>query len=221
MVTTNMKNLAIYGAGGFGKEVASLIDRINKAYNEPQWNLIGFFDDGKPKGSQISHYGIVLGGLEDLNRWSGHLDIAVAIGNPNTISSIVKGITNNSISYPNLIDPNFKVADPKSFNIGQGNIIQGSCFASCDVTIGNFNVLNGSVVIGHDVTIGDCNVLMPAVRISGEVVIDSHNMFGINSVVLQQLRIGKHVTVGAGSVLMTRPKDEGLYIGVPAKRFKI
>lgn len=221
MVTTNMKNLAIYGAGGFGKEVACLIDRINKACDEPLWNLIGFFDDGKPKGSQISHYGIVLGDLEDLNRWSGHLDIAVAIGNPNTISSIVKGITNSSISYPNLIDPNFKVADPKSFNIGQGNIIQGSCFASCDVTIGNFNVLNGSVVLGHDVTIGDCNVLMPAVRISGEVVIDSHNMFGINSVVLQQLRIGKHVTVGAGSVLMTRPKDEGLYIGVPAKRFKI
>ena len=37
-----MKDIAIYGAGGFGKEVACLIKRINE--QEPTWNLIGFFD---------------------------------------------------------------------------------------------------------------------------------------------------------------------------------
>ncbi len=41
-------NIAIYGAGGFGKEVACLIDRIND--NGGKWNLIGFFDDTKPAG---------------------------------------------------------------------------------------------------------------------------------------------------------------------------
>ncbi|MDR1459358.1 MAG: serine acetyltransferase, partial [Bacteroidales bacterium] len=44
-----MKDIAIYGAGGLGREIACLIRHINE--NEPTWNLIGFFDDGKAKGS--------------------------------------------------------------------------------------------------------------------------------------------------------------------------
>ena len=40
-----MKDIAIYGAGGFGREVACLLRRINE--QAPQWNLRGFFDDGK------------------------------------------------------------------------------------------------------------------------------------------------------------------------------
>ena len=38
-----MKEIAIYGAGGFGREVACLINRINEV--EPAWNLVGFFDE--------------------------------------------------------------------------------------------------------------------------------------------------------------------------------
>ena len=33
-----MKDIAIYGAGGFGREVASLIKRINRIEN--QWNFV-------------------------------------------------------------------------------------------------------------------------------------------------------------------------------------
>ena len=59
---------------------------------------------------------------------------------------------------------------------------------------------------------------MPATRISGEVTIGELNFFGVGSIVLQQLKIGNNVRVGAGSVLMTKPKDGNLYIGVPAKK---
>ena len=55
-------NIAIYGAGGFGKEVACLVNRIN-AHGDGQWNLIGFFDDSKPVGMQVSSYGKVIGGI--------------------------------------------------------------------------------------------------------------------------------------------------------------
>lgn len=105
--------------------------------------------------------------------------------------------------------------------MGRGNIIQGGCTVSCDVEIGDFNVFNGSVVLGHDVKMGDCNVLMPAVRISGEVVMGDCNFFGVGSIVLQQLKIKNDTKLAAGSVLMTRPKEENLYIGVPAKMLKL
>ena len=48
-----MKKIAIYGAGGFGKEVACLINRINA--NGGDWQLIGFFDDNtKAVGTDVS-----------------------------------------------------------------------------------------------------------------------------------------------------------------------
>ena len=64
-----MKDIAIYGAGGFGREVASMIKRINRV--EQQWRFIGFFDDDsnhKPKGSS-NEYGTILGGIDELNAY--------------------------------------------------------------------------------------------------------------------------------------------------------
>lgn len=214
------KDIAIYGAGGFGKEVACLIALLNRHNTADQWNLIGYFDDGKPKGEMVSHYGPILGGIEELNAWSNALCIVIAVGNPRVIEKIHNKIANPNISFPNLIDPTFYIADSKSFSIGVGNIIQGCCCVMPDVTIGNFNVLNGWTVIGHDVSVGNYNSFMPGVRISGEVRMGDCNQFGAQSIVIQQLKVGNDVKLGAGSVMMTKPKDGGVYIGVPAKRFK-
>ena len=38
-----MEKIAIIGAGGFGREVKTLIDSINQS--EKRYDLIGFFDD--------------------------------------------------------------------------------------------------------------------------------------------------------------------------------
>ena len=215
-----MKDIAIYGAGGFGKEVACLIDRINEDGAEPEWNLIGFFDDGKPIGDFVSHYGRVLGGMDILNSWTKPLDLVVAIGTPTSLKKVSQAINNKNICFPNIIDKSFYLIDKRSLSIGHGNIIQGPGSVSCDVIIGNFNILNGGVVIGHDTHIGNYNAIMPSCRISGEVAIGDCNLLGVNSVVIQQLKIGNCVTLGAGSVLMTKPKNNCAYIGVPAKRFK-
>lgn len=212
-----MKDIAIYGAGGFGREVACLIHRINE--KEPTWNLIGFFDDNPSlKGKMISHYAPCLGGIEDLNAYSGEINVTLSIGSPKVVRRIVEKINNKNVVFPNLIRPGFQISDPLTFSIGKGNIIQSNCTASCDVTIGDFNVLNGSVVMGHDVKIGSYNSFMPAVRISGEVTIGNENFFGLGSIVLQQIIIGNNIRLGAGSVLMTKPKDGYLYIGNPAKK---
>ena len=45
------KDIAIFGAGGFGREVLALIKEINRI--EPQWNILGFFDDGLEKGEIV------------------------------------------------------------------------------------------------------------------------------------------------------------------------
>jgi len=212
-----MKDIAIYGAGGFGKEVACLINRINE--KEPTWKLVGFFDDNPDKKAKmISHFAPCLGGLEELNNYNGTIAVAMAIGNSKIIQRIISKIKNQNIRFPNLIHPNFTVSDPDTFSLGKGNIIQGECIVTCDVSVGDFNVLNGAVCLGHDVDVGSFNTFMPNVRISGEVKIGNGNFFGVGSIVLQQLKIGDGIRLGAGSVLMTKPKNGNLYIGVPAKK---
>ena len=213
-----MKNVAIYGAGGFGREVALLIETINKV--TPQYNFIGFFDDNKKPGTEISLFGRVLGGVEQINKWPQPLCVAIAIGAPATAMKVRNTIENENITFPNLIHPNFLVDDPQTFHMGEGNIIQRSCRVTTNVKMGDFNILNGDVILGHDVTLGNNNSLMTGTRISGEVSIGNRNLFGVYSIVIQRLKIGDDITLAAGSALLTNPRNGHTYIGVPAKHFK-
>lgn len=214
-----MKKIALYGAGGFGREVACMIEKINQMKGDT-WDLIGFFDDGIEAGSEIGRFGHVLGGFAEVNRWSEELSIALCIGCPKTLRKISQRISNCNISFPNLIDPSFSVADKKSFSIGKGNIIKANCSGTVDFKIGNYNVFNGFISTGHDVNIGDFNVIMPHSIISGKVSIGECNLIGVGSIILQGVKIGDEVTLGAGGVLMNKPKNGGVYIGNPAKQFK-
>lgn len=214
-----MKDIAIYGAGGFGKEIACMINRLNEI--EPTWNLIGFFDDNEAlRGQSISHFALCLGGIEELNGYTHELAVVMAIGNPLVAKTIVERIINPNIYFPNLISPSFYCADKDTFSMGKGNIIIGRSAVSCNVSLGDFNVFNGEVIIGHDVHVGSFNYFMPTVRVSGEVKIGYCNFFGIGSIIIQQLVIGNYTRIAAGAVLMRKPKDGGLYIGNPAKIFK-
>ena len=210
-------NIAIYGAGGFGKEVACLIERINR--NGGDWQLIGFFDDTKSAGTPVSRYGKVLGNMDTLKEVSEPLAVAIAINENKAVRRIREAITNENITFPNLIDPSVFFVDTLTVSIGEGNIIQNHCMVSCDVKIGSFNLINDHVVIGHDNIIGDFNGLMPGAHLSGGITIGDGNLLGVASVVLQGLTIGDGVTLGANSVLMTHPKDNNTYIGVPALKF--
>lgn len=212
-----MKKIAIYGAGGFGRETACLIQKINDVKKE--WELIGFFDDNPSlKGQMISHYAQCLGGIDELNSFQSSLSVVITIGTPHVVQKIVSKITNPFVVFPNIIHPDLILVDPDTFIIGRGNIILGRCAMSCDVKIGDFNILDGSVTFGHDVKVGNYNTFMPAGRISGEVMIGDCNFFGVGCIVLQQIKVGNKVRLGAGSVLMTKPKNDCLYIGNPAKK---
>lgn len=219
METINMRRIAIYGAGGLGRETACLIKVLNNV--NPHWDLIGFFDDGKPKGASISHFGSNLGGIEEVNSWDSDLDLVLAFGNPQTLHIIRKKISNPHITFPNLIHPSFHLTDPSSFKIGVGNIIQYGSLATTDVSIGDFNLFNGNVSIGHDTTIGNYNVLMPGVKVSGEVSIGDCNLLGASSFIMQQISIGSGVTLSPLSALLKKPKDNNIYIGNPAKLLKL
>lgn len=213
-----MKDIAIYGFGGFGREVACLINEINNV--SLQWNLIGYFDDGQPVGT-INRYGRVLGGLDTLNNWSHEIAVVLAIGNGHVVNNLVKNIVNPRIYYPNITAPDVRYFDHDTIDMGCGNIITFGCRLSCNVKIGSYNILNGCISLGHDVKIGDYNVLFPDTRISGETVIGDMNFFGARSFLAQGLRVGNETRIGAGSIVLRNTKDGNLYMGNPAIKINI
>jgi len=213
-----MKDIAIYGAGGFGREVACLIRIIND--KRPQWNLIGFFDDDIKLKDTKNEYGKVIGGIEELNNYNQPLAVAIAIGSPKTVAKIVSNIHNKNIEFPNIISPDIVYLDENNISIGIGNIIGMRSSISCNVTIGNFNIFNGAISVGHDTSIGDYNSFMTNTIIAGEVKIGDFNYFGAGSVVLQQITIGNDTVVGANSLILRNTKDGMTYIGSPAKIMK-
>ncbi len=213
-----MKDIAVFGAGGFGREVACLIKRINEASENPLWSFIGFYDDNASLKGSLNEYGKVLGGIRDLNEYAGELSLAIGIGSPNAVRAIVGKISNPNVDFPNLIDPTVLIADKNNYSMGKGNIFTSRCTISIAVTIGDFNIFNNGTVLGHDDIIGSYNSFMPNVNISGGVTIGDCNFFGVKSTVLQYLKVGNNVKIGANSLMMRSTKDCTLYLGVPAKK---
>ncbi|MFY7732901.1 MAG: acetyltransferase [Bacteroidia bacterium] len=214
-----IQDIAIYGAGGFGKEVACLINKINDI--SPTWNLIGFFDDGIKKETEISKYGKVLGGMVELNDWKNKISIVFAIGVPRILSFLVNKIQNPKVNFPNIIHPEVFFADKSTLKMGKGNVIVRACSFSCDVELGDFNQFNSISALAHDVKVGSFNVFMPLSRISGGTSIGELNLFGIGSVILQNIKIGNNTRFSAGCYVMRNTKDGMLYAGNPAKKYDI
>lgn len=209
-----MKDIAIYGAGGLGREIPCIISKINEI--EPTWNFIGFFDDGLTQQSSVDGYQ-VLGNIHDLNKWPTDLSICMGIGTPTIVKELVDRITNPKIDFPNIISPDVYFYNRDSVIIGQGNFINHNAIISINVQIGDFNMLGANVTLGHDSKIGDYNTMMVSSQICGHAILDSMNFLGIASIVLQGLKVGKNVTIGAGSIVMKDTINDVTYFGNPAR----
>lgn len=209
-----MKDIAIFGVGGFGREVLALIKDINKV--EPIWNIIGFFDDGYEKGIMVNGYPN-LGKTEDLNNWGTPLSLAVSIGSPVIKKGILDNISNPLIDYPTLIHPSAWIGDKEFVEIGNGCIICAGVMITTNVKINDFVILNLQCTVGHDTVINNLAAFMPSVNISGEVNIGEGVYVGTGAKIINQLEIGDYTIVGAGAVVAKSLPAHCTAVGVPAK----
>jgi sugar O-acyltransferase (sialic acid O-acetyltransferase NeuD family) len=211
-----MRNIAIFGAGGFGREVKWLIEEINNAGSD--WNFIGFFDDDFSKIKNIDSR-FFLGGTKELNAYKNDLNVVFAIGNPSAKRKIIQQIKNPHLIYPVLIHPNVALGK-KNVIIGEGSIICAGCIITIDINIGKHVILNLCCTVGHDSTIGHYSSFMPSVNISGEVILGDCLYVGTGAKIINQLEIGENTIIGAGAVVSKSLPAKCTAVGVPAKAIK-
>ena len=211
-----MKDIVIIGAGGFGREVKTLIDAINKV--SKSYNFLGYYDDGMEKGKMINNYP-VLGGVSELNSIKNETAVALGLGNPKTKSKIMGSLKNEFLSFPTLIHPSVFISDDDVI-IGEGCIICAGTIITCNIKIGKFVTLNLLCTVGHDTKIGDFASFMPSVNISGEVHIEEKVYVGTGAKIINQLTIGNSTIVGAGAVVSKSLPSHCTAVGIPAKPIK-
>jgi sugar O-acyltransferase (sialic acid O-acetyltransferase NeuD family) len=209
-----VKEIAIFGAGGFGLEVAMLIEHINEKRRE--WKLIGFFDDGLPKGKMVNDYQ-VLGGIGDLNTWDMELHVAFALGIPETKMAVIQQVENPNIKYPTLIHPSAILGNMKFLAIGEGTIICAGSIITSNIRIGKHVILNLACTVGHETSIGDYGSFMPTCNISGEVTIGIANFWGTGAKIINRCTVGDNVIIGAGAVVINDIPSNVTAVGVPAR----
>lgn len=212
-----MKDIAIFGAGGFGREVLALIKDINLI--TPIWNIVGFFDDGYEEGKMFNGFPN-LGGIEQLNQWKTPLSVAVAIGSPAIRRQIVDKITNPLVDYPSMIHPSAWIGDQEYVEIGKGCILCAGVMITTNVRIRDFVILNLQCTVGHDAVIEDYAALMPSVNVSGEVTIGPGVYVGTGAQISNQVSIGEDTVVGAGAVVVKNLPANCMAVGVPARPYK-
>lgn len=211
-----MKRIAIFGKGGFGREVQMLIEQINLA--TPVWEFVGYYDDEFE--SELINGFPVLGNTDDLNGVDYELYVVIALGTPSIKKKIINSITNSNIKFPVLIHPSVIMGNHKWLTIGDGTIVCAGCILTVNIDIGKHVILNLGCTVGHDAIIGDFSSFMPSVNISGEVIINEGVYIGTGSKIINQLEIGHNTTVGAGAVVTKTLPSNSVCVGVPAKPIK-
>jgi sugar O-acyltransferase (sialic acid O-acetyltransferase NeuD family) len=214
MIMSKMKKLVLIGAGGFGREVAWLVDRIN--LQSPAWDLLGFIDDDVSK-RDTSFYGLpVIGDIEWLNNQPEDIYAVCCIGNTRIRETVVSQLEGRR--FATLIDP--AVIRSSFVTIGEGSIICAATIITVDITIGKHVIINLDCTVGHDAIIDDFVTVYPSVNISGNVKINKLSEIGTGSQIIQGLEIGHHVIVGAGSIVVKDLPDKCTAVGCPAKPIK-
>jgi sugar O-acyltransferase (sialic acid O-acetyltransferase NeuD family) len=207
-----MKNIVIYGAGGFGRETSLLLHQINLQSHE--WNVIGYCDDGKHAGEKVEHLP-VLGGMDYLNAFDEELNVVIAIADPITRENIQRKLHNNNLKFPKLTHPSVFISE--NCSTGEGSVICSGVIMTVDVHIKSFSIVNLKCTLGHDSVINDFAALMPAVNISGNVSIGRGVYVGAGAVLLQGISVGDYSVVGAGAVVNKSFESNKRIMGVPAR----
>jgi sugar O-acyltransferase (sialic acid O-acetyltransferase NeuD family) len=207
------KALAIYGAGGLGREIASMVHDINQ--HKRQWELIGFYDDGKQKGSIIDLLP-VLGGRNEINAARSPMSLVIAISDPLTKEKLVREIVNTNIGFPVLIHPACLAGDKKNNRFGRGTILTAGVILTTRIQTGDFVLINLATTVGHDVTIGKFCSIMPGCSISGSVSLGERCLVGTGARILQNITVGEDSIIGAGAVVTRSFGPASTLIGVPA-----
>lgn len=202
--------LAIYGAGGLGREVYEIAMRRNAA--SKLWNDIIFIDDfseeGDYLGSQRIHF-------ESLLSCKESYECIIAIGEPKSREVLYKKLVDHGMLLTKLIDTTAIISP--TCKIGPGVIVCEFSTIHADVEIGCNALIQPFCDIGHDIKVGSHSVLSTFCAPGGGTIFGDRVFVGMHSVLMEGLVIGDDAIIAMGSAVFRDIPAMATVVGNPAR----
>jgi sugar O-acyltransferase (sialic acid O-acetyltransferase NeuD family) len=214
------RQIAVYGAGGFAREVAWLVQTCNSGGE--RYQIVCFIDDNQiTHGTMLNDVPVV--SLKSARQQFPQASVVGGIGTPKTRQHVMEKADALGFEFETIIHP--RVERSPWIEIGAGTVICAGNILTTNIILGQHVQINLDCTIGHDVVMGDYATLAPGVHISGCVHLGRRVYVGTGAVIIngtqeEPIVVEDDVVIGAGACV-TKSIPAGLtVVGVPAKPLK-
>jgi sugar O-acyltransferase (sialic acid O-acetyltransferase NeuD family) len=212
-----MHNVAILGAGGFGREVLDVFNAVN--LDKPRFRVLGFIVDPEfGKIGESINGKPILGGFDWLVKHRARIKVICGVGAPEHRFYLINRAQRCGVDFCSVIHPN-TVLTPR-VSVGQGVVITAGCIFTNNIKIGNHVHVNLDCTVGHDVVLEDFVTVSPGSHLSGRVAIHQGAFIGTGTNVIEGITIKAWSTVGAGSTVIADVPKNAVAVGCPARVIK-
>jgi sugar O-acyltransferase (sialic acid O-acetyltransferase NeuD family) len=212
-----IKQIAIYGGGGFGRELAWLVQSCNE--RQETYQVVCFIDDDEAaSGTTLNNIPVMT--LDMARQQFPRASVVGGVGNPTAREKMMERAASKGFDFETIIHP--RVERSEWIEFGTGTIICAGNILTTNIIIGQHVHINLGCTIGHDALIGDFCTLAPGVHVSGCVHLGRRVYVGTGAVIINgtqenPLTIGDDAVIGAGACVTKSVQPSITVVGVPAK----
>jgi len=211
------QQIAIYGAGGFAREAAWLVESSSNEVNS--YEVVCFIDDNTATHGSLLNC-IPAMSLEEAARRFPAAKVISGVGSPKARQATMEKAARAGFGFATIVHP--RTERSQWIEMGEGTVICAGNILTTNIVLGKHVQINLDCTIGHDVVMGDYATLAPGVHISGCVHLGERVYIGTGAVIINgtqenPILIENDAVIGAGACV-TRSVSSGLtVVGVPAK----
>ncbi len=211
-----MKKLIIIGGKGNALSIASMVESNNQL--NPEWEILGFFNDSDAIGSYIGDYQVI-GRPEDMKseKYNDvnyiYALITLPYGENNTKRLEEIGLPLER--FATIIHHSAYVSQYSQ--IGFGVVIMPFVYIGPNTRISNHVTLLAGSSLGHDSVLNDYSYLGNNAIIGAYVTVGKGVFIGTNATIIERVTLNEWCAVGIGSVIIRDVETKKVVAGNPAR----
>lgn len=203
--------LFIIGAGGFGREVFSIIEALQSFGSVP--HLAGFIDDN-PSAADLERVAVleprVVGSVHDLIGRTEPFSAVLAIGSAFSRETIAGLLEHSPVTFPVLVHPDTTIG--RDVRLAEGVVVAAGSRLSTNIQVGKHVHIDQNAAVGHDCSLGEYSRLNPQACLSGSVTIGRGALVDANATVLN----GRPNTLLSSRHQGDRPRESKYHSALPS-----
>lgn len=210
--------LAIFGAGGLGREVLETVNSLQRAWQ--RWESVFFVVDtpeGDPgrtvRGVPVREFAEFTAAFPP-----EECEFVIALGEPVYREKLFREVKERGYPLATIVHPGASVA--ASAKLGEGVVVQEFAGVGPDTSLADNAFIQPFAVVGHDSTVGRSSVCSTYAGVMGNCHIGDRTYLGVHVAVREKTNVGSDSIIGMGSMVQRDIPDNVIAMGNPARPMK-